>query len=224
LISWTSLSGEETKKYILPSILIPAVILATENIADYIVFDNLEIILVAVIGGYLMGLGYSLIFKQGFSTGGMEVLQDVFNSVKVYRRKEFMYIIEAILVILTCFTLNVESALYSVIAIILIKYMTTKSKVGISSSKTFFIITKKEAEVKHYIIKELKHDLTEFNVKGGFSNNKTKILMTSINTKDYYKLKEGINVIDPDAFISILDSYEVINKNKTLNESLEIDE
>ena len=180
----------------------------------------MEQILLTIVGGFATGFGYSIIYKQGFSMGGIDLLQDIFNCIRIYRKKTFSYVVEAILVIMTAYILNVESAIYSAIAITLIKYMATKSKVGISSSKTFFIITCKENEVKKYIIKELHYDLTEFNVKGGFSNNKTKILMTSIDTKDYYRLKEGIDLIDTNAFISIIDSYEVINKNKTLEKHI----
>ena len=91
------------------------------------------------------------------------------------------------------------------------------SRVGASTSKTFFIITTEEESVKNYIIRELHHDLTEINVKGGFTSRKNKILMTSIDTKDYFGLKEGILLIDPKAFISIVDSYEVVNKNLTIS-------
>ena len=41
--------------------------------------------------------------------------------------------------------------------------------------------------------------------------------MTVIDTKDYFRLKEGIAIIDPEAFITIIDNYESINKNVTLN-------
>lgn len=216
IVSWLSQGKRQTQKYILPSILIPIVIFLSENISNFIHFDNIEMILIAIVGGFLTGFGYSIIYKQGLSVGGIEILQDIFNSVKIYRRKTFSYVFEIVIVLITAYTINIESAIYSTIAIVLIKYMATKSKIGISSSKTFFIITSKEKEVKDYIINELHHDLTEFNVKGGFSNTKSKILMTSIDTKEYFRLKQGIDLIDSNAFISIIDSYEVINKNKTL--------
>ena len=50
-----------------------------------------------------------------------------------------------------------------------------------------------------------------------FSKEKNKILMCVIPTRNYYKLREGIKVIDKDAFISITDSYEVINQDVTIN-------
>ena len=43
--------------------------------------------------------------------------------------------------------------------------------------------------------------------------------MTAVDTKEYFKLKEGLKIIDPKVFISIVDSYEVVNKNLTLSEN-----
>ena len=79
-------------------------------------------------------------------------------------------------------------------------------------------VTTKEKEVKDYIINELNHDLTEINIKGGYTNQKNKIIMTAVDTKEYFKLKEGLKIIDPKVFISIVDSYEVVNKNLTISE------
>ena len=43
--------------------------------------------------------------------------------------------------------------------------------------------------------------------------------MTAVDTKEYFKLKEGLKIIDPKVFISIVDSYEVVNKNLTIGEN-----
>ena len=67
-------------------------------------------------------------------------------------------------------------------------------------------------------MEELKHDITLLEAKGGFTKKQNNILMTVISTKEYYELKEGIKEIDPNAFISITDSYEVLNKNIKINE------
>ena len=172
--------------------------------------------IITITAGVITGLGHSLIFKEGYSTGGLFLLQDIFNSVKIYRRKTFTYIFETIIIILTGFVVNFETSLYSAVLIVIINYMATMSRVGASTSKTFFIITTEETSVKDYILNELHYDLTEINVKGGFTSHKNKIIMTSVDTKDYFGLKEGILLIDPKAFISIVDSYEVLNKNLTI--------
>ena len=55
--------------------------------------------------------------------------------------------------------------------------------------------------------------MTLFDVEGVFSKKKNKIVLTVVPTKDYFRLKEGIKLIDDKAFISITDNYEVLNKD-----------
>ena len=148
LISIIVTNLENTKKYIIPSLLISIIIYFTKDITSYIYISDLDMILITIVSGVLIGLGHGFIFKEGYSVGGIYLLQDIFNSAKVYRRKTFTYIFEMLLIVLTIYVVNFENALYSAIIVIIIDYMTVKSKVGISSSKTFFIITTKEKEVE----------------------------------------------------------------------------
>ncbi len=225
IISLLTLGMHKSKEYVWPSLLIPLFIFLENYLNLNIMLDGFEKIIAVIVGSFLTGLGYGIIYKEGKNVGGVEIIQDIINSVAKYRYRIFPYIIEGIVLILTMLLLGIENMIYSLLVIVIVRYMTTKTKIGISSSKTFYIITTKEKEVKKYIMEELNHDLTEFDIKGGYSKNKSKIVMTVMDTKGYYLLKEGILLIDPKAFISIIDSYEVINKNMSLSkkqkESLE---
>lgn len=219
-IGLLTIGYEKCQKYFLTSILIPVVIYISLFFPHLINLSNIDTIILVICGSYLTGFGYSLIHKSGQSIGGFFILDDIVNKYRYNQKKEFTIIIDAIVIILTFFQFGFETAIYSLIIIFLINYMSTKSKIGISSSKTFFIITTKEKEVKDYLIDTLKCDYTEFNVKGGYSNNKNKIIMTVIDTKEYYRLKEGVNIIDKNAFVFIIDNYETINQNVTINKKL----
>lgn len=220
LIGIITLGYENSKKYILTSILVPLSIYIGTKFNYIVDLKDVDLIILVMSGSYLTGYGYSLIYKTGLNIGGFSILDDIINSYRKNKNKEFEYIIEIIVVLLTFLTINFEMAVYSIIIIFLINYMATKSKIGISNSKTFYIITTKEEDVKEYLLKELKVDFTEFNVKGGYSNNKNKIIMTVIDTKDYYKLKEGVSIIDSNAFIFIIDNYETINQNVTITKKM----
>ena len=75
-----------------------------------------------------------------------------------------------------------------------------------------FELTYKEREkaIKEYIIKHLHHNVTIFDVKGGFLEKKRKVLLSVIPSREYYKVTEGIKAIDKEAFFVVTDSYEVI--------------
>ncbi|MDD2409489.1 MAG: YitT family protein [Bacilli bacterium] len=220
IIALLTLGPKKSKDYVWAGLLVPIFMFITNFFINYIYFDNLEKIMVVLAGGFLTGLGYSLIYKVGHRVGGIDIIQDIFNIITDYKNKYISFAIEVVILMLTLIIINLESMLYSLIVIYIIRYIGSKSKIGVSSTKTFFIITNKEEKVKKYILEELNHDLTEFNTKGGYSHNKSKILMVSINNNKYYELKQGILLIDSDAFISITDGYEVINDFNSIKQKI----
>lgn len=208
---------DRLKQYLIPTLSLPIFIYITSFI-NINLTGNVEELLIAVSGAFIMGYGYSLMYKEGYKTGSINILEDIYNDFtkKNTRLLSRGFDITLILVIILKFC--IEQALYSIIVIVIIRYMTTKARIGISNSKAFYIITTKEKEIKKYLMEELHHDLTAFDAEGGFSKKKNRVIMTVISTKDYFKVKEGIQLIDPKAFISITDNYEVMNNNVKINE------
>lgn len=219
-ISILLLGYDKSKRYILTALIIPIVVYISYEYTWKINLTDVEPIVLIITGSYLIGLGSSIIHKYSSSVGGFSIIDDIINTYTHTKRKTISYLFEIIVVLLTFLSYGFESSIYTIIAIMIVNYMSTKSKIGISTTKTFYIITTKEKEIKNYLINELNHDYTEFNVKGGYTNNKNKIIMTVVDTKDYYRLKEGINIIDNKAFVFILDNYEVLNRNISLEKRL----
>ena len=87
--------------------------------------------------------------------------------------------------------------------------MTDKVLLGISNSKAFYIITNEDAKIKDYLLNELHHGVTIFNVKGGYTNKKDEVILCVVPTNEYYRVKEGIHEIDKEAFFVVCDAYEV---------------
>ena len=208
---------ERLKQYLIPSLLLPLFIYLTSFININIV-SNVEELLIAISGAFIMGYGYSYMYKEGYRTGAIYILEDMYNDFTKKNTRLISRGFDFIIILITLKCYGLEQALYSTIVIFIIRYMTTKARIGISNSKAFYIITTKEKEIKKYLIEELHHDLTAFDAEGGFSKRKTRVIMSVIATKDYFRVKEGIQLIDPNAFISITDNYEVLNKNIKINE------
>ena len=208
---------EKLKQYLLPTLLLPICIYLGSFINIKII-NSVEELLVAIAGAYIMGYGYSLMYKEGYKTGAIYILEDMFNDLSKKNTRIVSRGFDLILILVVIKLYGLEQALYSSIVIIIIRYMTTKARIGISDSKAFYIITSKEKEIKKYLMEELHHDLTAIDAEGGFTKKKNKVIMTVISTKDYFRVKEGIQEIDPKAFISITDNYEVMNRNVKINE------
>lgn len=202
------------KVYSVPSLLIPLFVFLTSPLTKYITFALPEMVLVVLVAGVLSGLGYSLIYKQGFSAGTIFLAEELVGRLTRFHSKNYSWILDIINIVIITSLFGYQNALYSLMIILISKYMITRTRFGINDSKMFYIITSKENEVKDFIIRFLKYEITVLDVKGGFTKKDKRILLTVIDTKDYFKLKEGIKTIDKSAFIAITDTYDVVNKKQ----------
>ena len=209
IVSFLVLGKEKTKATILGSILFPIFVSLTEHLSTYISFKESEIILIAVFGGVLQGLGAGLIFRAGYSTGGTDILNMIVSKIFKISLGNSMFFTDGTIIVIGAFVFGFNHLMYSLIILYLISTLTDKVVLGISDSKAFYIITSKEKEVKDFVINELKHGVTEFNAKGGYNSENQTVLMSVVPTREYYKLKEGIHNIDKNAFFVAMDSYEV---------------
>lgn len=173
---------------------------------------NLEIenaILATTFGSFVFGYGLGLSLKHNFSSGGTSILNKLISKIFNLTYGEGSMIINLIVVIIGGIVFGINTFLYSIFEIIITGFLVDKVNLGISKSKSFYIITKKEDEVKEYITKELVHGVTIINAKGGYTGEKKHILLTAIPTTEYYKLRANVKRIDPEAFIIVNDNYSV---------------
>lgn len=211
IISSIFLDKKIISTYLLPSVLIPFFVALFLPISKIVTIELPEMLLVIIVAGFLLGYGYSIIYKQGYSAGTIFLAEELVGKLTRFHSKLYSWILDIILIILAFIYLGFHVALYSLVIMLIAKYMITKTRFGINDSKMFYIITKKENDIKDFIMHDLKYELTVLDAKGGFSKRKGTILLTVIDKKDYYKLKEGIKIIDPEAFIAICDTYDVVN-------------
>ena len=209
ILSFLLLGKDKTKMSILGSILFPFFVSMTEHLSTYISFKESEMILIAIFGGVLQGLGAGLIFRAGYSTGGTDILNMIISKIFKISLGNSMFFTDGTIILIGAFVFGFNHLMYSLIILYLISTLTDKVVLGISDSKAFYIITSKEKEVKDFVINELKHGVTEFNAKGGYNSENQTVLMSVVPTREYYKLKEGIHNIDKNAFFVAMDSYEV---------------
>ncbi len=209
LISYVFLGKEKTRGSILGSLVFPICVKLTSDIGTYIEIDNSQLLLSAVFGGVLYGFGAGMIFKAGYTGGGTDVLSQLINKYLKLSIGKSILCTDGTIVVLSSIVFGTNKLLYAIITLYIISLISDRVILGISDSKAFYIVTDEEQAIKEYILKYLNHGVTVFNAKGGFAKEKQTVLMCVLPTKDYYRLKEGISEIDPDAFFVVTDAYEV---------------
>ena len=209
IIGFMYLGVERTTGTLLASILYPVLVKLTANIGTQIRMDTSDILLLVLFAGVLNGVSNGLMYKSGYSSGGFPVISQVlYEKFKISIAKSSM-IMNLIIVLIGAIFFGTTNALYAIIYLYINNLVMDRVLLGISTNKAFYIMTHKEAEIKDYIINNLHHTVTTFNVKGGFLEDKRKVILTVVPSSEYYKLTEGIKEIDQDAFYVATDSYQV---------------
>ena len=209
IISFMYLGIERTMTSLAASIAYPILVKLTENVTEVIHITNEDILLVVLFAAVLSGVANGLMYKSGYNNGGFPVLSQIlYDKFRISISKSNL-VINVTIVLVGSFFFGLTNALYAILFIYINNLVVDKVLLGISNNKAFYIITTKEKEIKEYIMNDLKHSITTFDVKGGFLDNKRRVLLTVIPSREYYKLTEGIKEIDEEAFFVVTDSYQV---------------
>ena len=162
-----------------------------------------NIMLAAIFGGALSGLGLGLIFARGGSTGGTDIIAVSLN-------KRFPHISTGRLmllsdaVVLTAAAIvygNIESALYAGITIFVSVRVIDAVTYGTSrgNGKLIFIISDSYDVISREIIQKLGRGVTILNGSGAYTGNSKRVLMCAARPNQVVKITKGVKIIDKNA-------------------------
>ena len=210
-VSYFLLGIKDTRRAVIGSIIYPTAVSLVQGLATmlipYFQFDNL--VMIILIASLLHGIGTGLVYKVGFNTGGGDIIIKLVNKYGHVTEGTSSMIVNTTILASGFFVLGATKILYSVLIIIIATAIVDRIIIGVSSSKMFFIYSKKYKEIEKYIMDELETGVTLFNTEGGFLKAKREMLMAVVSNKDYYRIKEKVLEIDDEAFFVVSDCYEV---------------
>ena len=210
ILSIIFLDKETTLHAIFGSVLLPILINITENISVILKIDTSDKLLLAIFGGVLYGFGLGLVFKAGYTAGGTDIINKIMSKYFKITMGTSMLMVDGLIVLSGAFIFGWTKFMYAIVVLYIVSIMSDRVLIGVSNAKAFYIITENPSKVAEYVINELNHSVTEIKAKGLYTESKTTVLFTVIPTKEYYKFKEGIKEIDKNAFITVIDAYEVL--------------
>lgn len=209
LLSFIFLGFEQTTGGIATAFLYPIFVKLTANISTYISVDISDKILIAIFIGIFSGVTTGMVYKVGFSNGGISIISEIIAKYRKISISTISFLISMAIVIVGGASFGWNMVMYAAIALYIYSIVLDRVLIGVSKNKALYIITSKEEEIREYIMHSLHHGVTIFDVKGGFFEKRRRVLMTVIPNRDYYRLKAGIKEIDNEAFFIVTDSYQV---------------
>ena len=182
--------------------------------------SEVEAVFVVLFAALLMGLGIGINMKNGGSTGGFDILETLGLKYLHIPYSTSMYILDAVLIVsgMTFYDATAEYLVFensfseglgAVIYVFLLGFVVDTITFGGYNKRAVFIRSSKYEEVHDAIIHKLVRGLTYLDASGGYTNTPTKMIVTICYSREYFKLREMVAEIDPQAFIFVTKAEEV---------------
>lgn len=175
-----------------------------------ILTDNM--FLASFFGAGLLAMGSALVFHEGASTGGTSIIAAIINKFTSLGIGTGVLITDSIVCLMAIGTFGVDKGLFGFFSVVMIGTLIDKFIDGFDTCKQVFIITNKEKLVLEYVTKEINRGCTVLNGQGGFTGSDVKVIYTVLDTKQFITLKKFIKEENPEAFITVNDSTEVLGE------------
>lgn len=171
----------------------------------YLYFGPLtdDLMLSAIFGSALMGVGVGFILNRNASIGGTSLIGKILSKYTFLDQVNCIVATDIVVTIFSLFLFGVEIGLYQLLAVYLTGEIINKVIDGITYRREVMIITEHRDVIMKYIINDMKKGATLLRGRGGFTGLDTEIILTILTRRDFIKLKLFIRKVDPKAFISV---------------------
>ncbi len=180
--------------------------------SSYMATDDL--LLAAIFGGIMVGVGIGFVFRGGGTTGGTDLGGAILNKLYPGLSIAKMMMILDLFVIAAAGIVDrkIETSLYSMIGLYVLVKVADFIVEGLDYSKSFHIVTDCPEEISRIIIDKLGRGVTSLYGKGMYTGKDKQVLLVVVNRAQVVKLKALVMDIDPRAFIMVSTTHEVLGE------------
>jgi uncharacterized membrane-anchored protein YitT (DUF2179 family) len=197
-----------------PKTIIAAVLasLALDILRPYLPTVRGEPVLYTLYGGLLYGLGQALVFRANATSGGTEIPAKLLEHFYGTRMSSSLLAMDAAILALAALIFGLAPALYALIMAWVTARVIDFVEAGVSAAATVFIITAKPDRIRLAIFRELERGVTLLRAEGGYTGAARLVLFVVINRREIPALREIVRLADPNAFVVISPSHEVLGE------------
>lgn len=166
----------------------------------------------------LNAIGIVIILNQGASSGGTDIIASIINKFTGIEFGKALMMCDIIITLGATLFFGIKIGLYSLFAVIAYSITIDYILDGFNENKEMTIISSKTDEIVEFIIINLDRSASIYPAIGAYTKNKKDIIVTIQDRQGFVKLKNFIKEVDPNAFITVNQTYEVLGEGyKDLN-------
>jgi uncharacterized membrane-anchored protein YitT (DUF2179 family) len=157
-----------------------------------------------VIGGILAGVGVGIVFTQGSSTGGTDIIAMLVTRYRNISPGRVIFMCDVIIIGSSFFVFHsLEKMMYGYVVMAIMAYAIDNVLAGSKQSYQLFIFSKHHEQIAEKVANDIKRGVTVIDGKGWYSGEKIPIIMVLVRKHEINEVFNLIKQIDPRAFMSV---------------------
>lgn len=199
-VGYAALGRKFAMSTLVSTLSFPVLLGLLEKAAGDLVLTD-DLLLSALFGGLLIGLGLAFVIRLGASTGGMDIPPLILQKKLKVPVSVGLYAFDFTILAGQMLFTPKETCLYGIL-MVLVYTMTLDKLLALGAAKAQFeIVTKHPQEIREAILTDLDRGLTMLHATTGYAGNETQVLLCVIAPRELYRLEKIVSSIDPEAFV-----------------------
>ncbi len=169
-----------------------------------------DIMLSALWGGIISGVGYGLVFRCGANTGGSDTIGQIIARKSSLPVGATVMAIDVAVCAASAPVFSVTNALYAALSMVLMGYVVDMVVDGGNSQRAAFIISDAYEEIEHDILNAMDRGCTRLMAQGSWTKKDRPVLFFVMSRREISIIKTVVYEHDENAMLIITDVNEAI--------------
>jgi len=172
-----------------------------------------DVLLSCVFGGILIGFGFGLILQAKATTAGSDIIGMILSKYTKFPLGQMIIYVDLLIILSSLYVdIDWQIPLYSLIVLYISGRVIDITIQGSTYEKALFIISDKSEEIRDKVVTDMKRSGTFIKGKGMYNGQEKTMIFIVVNRRELALLKDFIQHIDPNAFLTVMETNEILGK------------
>lgn len=181
-----------------------------QNFSSGLVTDDL--LLAALYGGAVSGVGIGIVLRSGATTGGMDIIARFLHEKYNVNMGVIYFSFDLAVITIVAIFFGLEKALYTLVALFIFSQVVDRIIEGLNEARAVIIVSQASVAITQAIITEMDRGATLLKGQGAYTGREKEVVYVVVGKGQILQLKKLVQRLDPYAFVTVNHVYEVLGE------------
>ncbi|MHB8158055.1 MAG: YitT family protein [Desulfocucumaceae bacterium] len=171
-----------------------------------------DLLLAALYGGVITGIGTGIVLRSGATTGGMDVVARFLYEKYGFKMGTVYFSFDIGVLTIVALIFGLEKALYTLVALFVYSQVVDRIIEGFNEARAVIIVSQESIAINQAILKEIQRGATLIKGSGAYTGQEKDVIYVVIGKGQLLQLKRLVRELDPQAFVTVNHVYEVMGE------------